>query len=338
MSQAKHPSRIVWAVDALTEDKPLFQKTVKALQAWARETRVEIEPVYVLSPDQMYVPQDLFGSIQQQVEESTFDRLKKLLGKVKIPGLKEARVLTSPNYSLRSAVHELVTHAKRSRADMIVASTLSKKGMTRFLFGSFAESLVLQSEIPVFLVSPKTEPVKSFRRIFFPTDLTPKSMEVFESVLALAEQHQARITVFHKIEYLTDVSAEVFASKVYEQYLAADLARRGVELDKLAERARARGLHVNIVTDEKVASIVDAIQRAAKREKADLIALASQTGPVVTALLGSVTRQLIRVSQFPVWVVHPTDGAETINPHRPNASVPNDATAPSATRAARLSK
>jgi nucleotide-binding universal stress UspA family protein len=219
-----------------------------------------------------------------------------------------------------------VEHAKKANAEMIVASTQSKKGVTRFLFGSFAETLVLQSEIPVLLVSPKTAPARKFRHIFFPTDLTDKSRQVFEGAIALAIAHKAKLTLFHKVEYLNEYSVAAFVPPINQEYLRSDLQRRKAELTGLAEQARARGVKVDIVLDSKVRSIVDSIVSAAKRGKADLIAMASQTGPVATALLGSVTRQLLRSATCPVWVVHPSGPGEiNVNRdvHRPNEYIPN---------------
>jgi len=315
MKPTKIPQQIVWAVDAAMEDKALFQKTVKALQAWSKDAPVVIEPVYILSPDQVRLPEGMFGEVHDDLQTIQRKNLDKLLSKVKLPGLQPLSVVVSPNYSLRSAVHELILHARETKATLIAASTLSKKGVSRFLFGSFAETLVLQSEIPVFLVSPKTEPVKAIRHILFPTDLSEKSREVFNRVVAIAAEHRARLTVFHKVEYMNAFATPAFEPRIYQQCLDQDLARRRTELAKLAELARARKVPVDVVTDTRGTSTVGAIVAAARKRKVDLIALASQTGPVTTALLGSVTRQLLRTSTTPVWVVHP-DARGEINPNR----------------------
>jgi nucleotide-binding universal stress UspA family protein len=288
---------------------------VKVLQAWAKEAPVTIEPLYILSPDQVQLPTAFFGEVHDDLMTSGREKLTKALSKLKLPGLQPVSVVVSPNYSLRSAVHTLINHARRTQATLIVASTMSKKGVPRFLFGSFAETLVLMSDIPVLLVSPKTQPARAVRHILFPTDLSPKSNEVFETVLSLAAEHRSKLTLFHKVEYLTDFSSPAFAPETYQKFFDEDLLRRQRELSQLADTARARGLKVDIVMNKRGTSIVEAIVSAVRKQKSDLVALASQTGPVTTALLGSVTRQLVRTCPSPVWVVHP-DKAGEVNPNR----------------------
>ena len=322
MKLTRTPQRIIWAVDADMEDKALFQKTVKTIRAWTRDSSVTIAPVYVLSPDQVCLPTEFFGEMHDELKTTGRGKLEKALEKISLPGLEPTTVIVSPNYSLRSAVHELVSHARNEGATLIVASTLSKKGVTRFLFGSFAETLVLQSDIPVLLISPKTQPVSKVSHILFPTDLSDKAREVFHTVLSLAADQKAKLTLFHKVEYLNSFSSPAFTPEIYHKCLDQDLERRRVGLAKLAQLASGRGVAVDIVTNTSGSSIVESIVKTARRMKVDLIALASQTGPVTTALLGSVTRQLVRRSSAPVWVVHPAAPGE-VNPNRMETLVKN---------------
>lgn len=81
----------------------------------------------------------------------------------------------------------LLNYAHESNADLIAVSTLSRKGATRFLFGSFAETLVLQSDIPVLILSPKTQFAGPLSEILFPTDLGETSKETLERVAEMAK-------------------------------------------------------------------------------------------------------------------------------------------------------
>ena len=45
----------------------------------------------------------------------------------------------------------LLAHAKRTRADLIVAGAHAKTGLSKFLFGSTATGLIDQAEVPLFL-------------------------------------------------------------------------------------------------------------------------------------------------------------------------------------------
>src|SRR5262249_7246233 len=151
---------------------------------------------------QIKVTLDMFSAVSADLRETAAKRLDALMGSVKIPGLLEPTFLTTSSVSLRAAIQELLKYARQIGAELIAVGTSSKKGATRFLFGSFAETLVLQSEIPVFLVSPKMKAVSSFKHIFFPHDGSDKAREAFDRVLVVAKEHKSRITIFHRVEYI----------------------------------------------------------------------------------------------------------------------------------------
>lgn len=311
------PKRILWAVDALATDKALQDKTVKILRAWAKGSGAVIEPVFILSPDQLYVPPDMLSTLATDLKETAKKNLDAIAKRAKLPGLLAPTLLAADNFSLRNAVDHLVAYARQTGAELIVVSSSSKKGATRFLFGSFAETLILHSEIPVFLVTPKTIATSTFKHIFFPTDLSERSRDVFRTVTALAKAHRSKITLFHKIEYLNQYTlATLESTPLYQGYMKDDIIRRRHLIEAMAEDARAHGVKTDVVLDKKLDTVSESIFRAARRAKADLIAMASQTGPVVTALLGSVTRQTLRAAPCPVWVVHPMDTRErsTVRP------------------------
>jgi nucleotide-binding universal stress UspA family protein len=80
------------------------------------------------------------------------------------------------------------------------------------------------------------------------------------------------------------------------------------DLDRLAERLRAGRLQVQtqVVVGEAAASIVD----AARREKIDLIAVATHgRGGLTRFVLGSVADKIVRNTFIPVLVYRPPAGA-----------------------------
>lgn len=300
-------TKILWAVDPFAEDKELHGNCVKALKAWVKGNEEPIRPVYVMSPDQMRIPAEVFANLRHKAEESGQKKMEALLKSAKIASLEKPTFLASFNYSLQSAVHVLLDYAKSEKADLIAVSTQSRKGVTRFLFGSFAETLALQSEIPLLLVSPKMGPVKELKTVFYATDLSDKSQETFEEVLKLAEKHQMRLVLYNKIEYYTQyTSSTIGNSLVYSDYLKENIAERNKHIQEMAEQARGLGIKTEIIIDQnpKTLSTPTAILKAAKKVKASLIAIGAKTGPVQTALLGSVTRQVLRESHVPLWVLH----------------------------------
>ena len=87
---------------------------------------------------------------------------------------------------------------KKTKADAIAVSTHSKEGMDHFLLGSFAETLIHHSTIPVIAVNPRTKPHASCKNILFPTDLSAESRKAFLKMIPLAKSWEAKVTVFFK--------------------------------------------------------------------------------------------------------------------------------------------
>jgi nucleotide-binding universal stress UspA family protein len=83
---------------------------------------------------------------------------------------------------------------------------------------------------------------------------------------------------------------------------------------KLGQAWEAWGVHhgakTEFVLDESIGpplgTIAERISDLASKIQADAIALASRTGPIASSLIGSTTRQVVRISPCPVWVLHYT--------------------------------
>ncbi len=314
MKSISTAKRVIWAVDAFTEDRRLHQKAISVLKAWSKQSELVIEPVFVMSPDQIFAPPEVFAHISEGFQGEARMRLKGLMKKAGLAGLLEPTFLESNTFSLRMAVQTLLDYARQTKAEFILASTQSKKGVTRFLFGSFAESLVLQSEIPVFLVSPKTVP-SALKHVLFASDFSDKSKEAFKEIAREAKERNFKITVYNKVEYLTDYSmAYITASSVYQKIVDQDLLKRKAQANDLVEWAKGQGVEAEVFVDDKSkeVNVAAAILKATSKVKADTIAIASQSGRVASAILGSVTRQVVRSAKHPVWVVHPQNIEQAI--------------------------
>ncbi len=316
-------NKVIWAVDAFTDDLSLHKKAASVLKAWTKGAGVSIEPVYILSPDQLGVPPEAFVHLAPEGQIEAKKRLTKLMKTSGLTNLLEPKFISSKNFSLRMAVDALLDYARSTNATFILASTQSRKGVSRFLFGSFAESLVLQSEIPVFLVSPKTQP-SALKHVFFSTDLSEKSKEAFEEIVREAKERQFKITVYNNVEYFTDYSVTpVMSSNVYKELMAQDLLKRKAQTNDLVEYAKSQGVTATAKVDNqaKEPNVAAAILKAATKAKADTIAMASQSGRVASALLGSVTRQVLRGAKHPVWVIHPRAREEQMPSKKPALSM-----------------
>lgn len=266
-----HPlSRLVWAIDPFSEDEALQNSTVKFLKALSQRGKTTVDPVSIVEGD---------------LQAPALEKLTKFLKRTKLPKQSDVEVLVQSDKSLTKAVLRLVAYAKQIGANGIVVSTQANKGTTRFLLGSFAETLILESDVPTIAISPKAKIASRPKEIFFPTDFSERSKEMFSEVLKLALSVGAKVVVFHREE--TPLDAEGRA----EPFVAL---------------AAAAKVPLQAVISGKGSSTARAILDVAKSRGSDLIAMVSHGAPApARVVVGSTTRQVLRAAGAPVWIIHP---------------------------------
>ncbi len=299
-----HPTEhILWAMDPFAEKK-LQLKTLDAIQCFTKNAKTIIEPVTVLSPDQLRLPIQAFRTESENFRLHAEDNLKKWLKQVKIPGLKPFTLLVSEKYSLRSSTDLLLTYAKDSGASLIALSTHARKGVARIIAGSFAETLLLHSSTPLLVVNPLVQATK-VTQILFPTDMSEASEKAFAQVIEIAKQLKATINLYHKVEYVIPDTYSVFTHhQAYEDYLEKDLESREKQLEGWIARAKKSQVKAEVIFDKKPSFVTQGILGAVRKTKSQMIALCSHTGMMGNVMLGSVTRQILREAKCPVWTVH----------------------------------
>ena len=161
--------------------------------------------------------------------------------------------------------------------------------------GSFAESLTLESEIPLFIVNPRTAPTKHYEEVVFPTDLSEESFRGFQEVMRVTRQIGAKITLYHKVQFFGEM-VEGFNG------LGQEIENREAKLLTWSERAKSSGVGCEIFIDKKPGGLVESILEYAAGARSELIAMVAESGELETKLLGSVTRQVIRHADCPVLV------------------------------------
>lgn len=323
MKKLASERRVLWAVDPIAEDGKLQHKMFKALTQIVPKQNVVIEPVTVTSPS-VQVPNASFAAFMVEQKNAA----EKLLNKW-IKSLKDKRVI-SPTFlpcdglTTGAMVRELLDYARTVKADFIAVGTHGRKGVQRFFIGSFAETLLLHSEIPVVLVNPSVTSAKPIKHILFATDFSAASSDAFDRVIGLAATLKAKVTLYSKIEYFVPQTAELMKVSHYQDFLENDKQSRKKKGDRWCARAEAQGVDATLFLDEQTTFIPEGILYTAKKKKADLVAMASSSGFWATNLVGSVVRKLVRLSPLPVWVIHParsqkTSKQEPLAAHRPRS-------------------
>lgn len=300
---------IVWAVDPFEQSGVPARRTAEEIRDAIRNRPARIFPVYVRHRSWFELPEMTQAQVQSLTEVETANarsRLAKRVGKLAAKQTWEpAIVVDARDGSIRAQVEALLSVARLEGADLVVTPTHAKRGLDRWLLGSFAETLISRSDIPVLAVNPSaTKRRGKHRRILFATDLSAESAAAFAKLIPYALESGAEIRLFHRFSFdsVPEPGAAYSLVSLFERVTGELLRQKRATLDKWVEKAAAKGVKAKVVVDVDSAATVPAILKHA--ERCDLIALAAQSGPVAAAVAGSTTRKVLRQAKCPVWTFH----------------------------------
>jgi len=307
MDETKIWKKILWAVDPFSEEKTLQASAALAIQTLIKSEETPIEPIYILNQSPLGIPITLSPEIVAQTCTSAQDELDEIVSSVQLKNLQPLKVLVNPYKNQKELAEELISYAKQTEADLIVASTHGKSGIKRWFTGSFVENLMLYSDVPLFTVNPFWKPETQFKHIVFPTDFSEESVSAFNQVMHLAHTLNLDIVVFHQILNLINpyVEAPFPAYSIYKETLEEELAEKQKKANRLADVARERGIRAKAYINYHLKnSVAESILNYA-RKKHCIVAMTANSGKLSASLLGSTTRKVVRGSIYPVWVIHP---------------------------------
>jgi nucleotide-binding universal stress UspA family protein len=229
--------------------------------------------------------------------------------RLELTDLLPAKVIECVNArSIRERVDSLLKYAHDSNADLIVTSTRAKTGVSRWLMGSFAETLALKSNIPMLFVNPSLDPIKqpiSLDQILYPTDFSDESIQAFRTLLPIVKALGSKIEIFHQFRYAPSPGLDFAA--LAGAYIPHDDAKLEIEtlrarVELWVDEARKHGVTAHFkISSNPLESVTHALLEES-RKLHGAIAMAAMSNPIEVQLLGSITRQIIRTSTLPVWV------------------------------------
>jgi nucleotide-binding universal stress UspA family protein len=233
------------------------------------------------------------------------DRLNSFLERNETTGLLPPRFLSAEGTPLRKSTDALVDYIKASGTDLVVLSTHARKGMPRLFLGSFAETLMLYSPVPILVVNPQVRAATSIDQFLFPTDFSDESREVYLRTLDLAKVFGARVILMHQVEYLYPDLLYPFVIPPVEPGSVAEVERAQENLGKEWVRlAQEQGADIEFRLIPHGRDLGAELEKVS-RYYSTVIAMASRSGELSSALLGSRTRRIVREGHSPVLVFHP---------------------------------
>jgi nucleotide-binding universal stress UspA family protein len=301
--------KVLWAIDAADPYPATMRRIAETLRRFENTSTLEIHPVFVLSPEQLELSQ-YFAGEPVDLEDGASMALEYQVRASGISGLRKPLTLIQPLLSLKRCVQKLVTHANQGEFDFIVVGTHGKTGFERMVTGSFTEELLFQSHTPVLTVGPRTETrADSEKRILIPTDLTDLDSPFFPEVFQLTKNLAAKATILHAIQRPLEslLQSGLYLLSGVSVPVPLYLRNEKMKQEPVVERIRALAVNSGIDCEGEVdhlcASVVESILNHAREKKVTLIAMAAQSAPFVSALLGSITRKIVRDAPCPVWVM-----------------------------------
>lgn len=292
----KHISKIVWAVDVF-ESPELHENAVQLLKALAGATKARIHPVYVLGAP--YAAHDGTSEIEKTHEASVARRLQELADGCGIDGMAERKILINRKWTTGESVRKLIAFAQEQNADLIVAATHARTGLSRLFVGSFAETLALHTTVPVMTVNPHNKPRSSVKKILLPTTFQKRFKDGFVQAAQFAKAAGGELTLYYKEPALPSA----FAAPGMTEMLAAEAEARKRVAAEWKSWATLNEVPLTLIIDERPGHPVSAIEEMATRENFDLVVMVSQADPVSAVIIGSTARQVMRQAPCPVWMI-----------------------------------
>ena len=225
-----------------------------------------------------------------------------------------AKVLVEKSSSRRNAVNALIQYSKKIGSQAIVVSSHGRSGVGRLVFGSFAESLLAISPVPVVFLCEygmnlrSEAPLKLHHRILFPTDLSETSKKALHLFLEQTQGYSGEIILYHAVSppgAIADTGMVGIPIYIPENYWLDQRQWIERETAALMKSVTSRGFKGRVVIHDGAFSAATAIQDFAETVGVDLVAMASSSHGLSGAVVGSVAKEIFRTRKWPVWVCGP---------------------------------
>ena len=284
-----------------TDFSPCSEAALEAVSSLA--TRVGAKRIHVVTVVQVaaWVTPPLIASAD--LTDAALDEARRRLEdlELNVPGVRITREVR-----LGSAPRELADAADEQSADLVVASTHGRTGLTRAVLGSVTASLVRVSRVPVLVVPSEGWTPFAYHRVLAAVDLSPVSRPVLEQATRLARTaSEGRIRVLSLFEHPLLGSSD---DELLPHYASpAEIEALGVQHRKEVERLVASAETGPIPVDIEVMSKAPpfrVILDVAEMTDTDLIVVGtSGRNAWHRMIVGSTATRVLAAAGRPVMVV-----------------------------------
>ncbi len=294
---------IWWAVDPFHDDNFFHEHAINVLIPFARALATVIHPVIFI--DQYRAAESEADATLESLKATAEKRLEVVLKKAP-RNLFASRVFLSHEpgdaATLRDQVGAISAEALKHSALFVALNSHAHRGFKRLYMGSFAETFMLHSNVSMLIINPSCVVSFKLRHAVFPTDFSSESIKACTKFQAMCLKLKTSLSIVHKLPWWLSASVSNPQLKADAESQKQESARA---LEKLETKANGLGLKaegVLLTNNAKSESPAASILKFSRDKHADLIAIAAQSGPVMTTLLGATSRSVVREAHCPVLV------------------------------------
>jgi nucleotide-binding universal stress UspA family protein len=278
----------------------------------AELTVLHVVPIRPASPVLPYIEPQTLGPFEMTAAEH--ERIVRELREFLAVDATSGVTVTFEATEAPDVHEEILVHADRLPADLIVLGTHGRSGFERLMLGSVTERVLRKARRPVLTVpavSPDADATRqgAFDRILCAVDFSDCSMAALGYAASLAEESRARLLALHVIELAPPAYDPLVGPPIdlpgYRQ--ACETAGRERLKNVIPTAMRnstgiAAGIEELVVCGKPHREIL----RIAEERRSDLIVLGVHGRNVVDRLLfGSTVEPVVRQAHCPVLTVRP---------------------------------
>lgn len=299
---------MIWAIDPF-ESKHLgdglVSSAVDVVRCFQAKRNTLVQPVHVLGPSELILtaaeapgPNTGLGHYESGARRA----LDSFIQQTGLCNIARPVILHQTTPSIARSTDAIIRFASEANADLILVSSHGRTGIDRLLLGSFAETLLFRSHVPVMVVGPKMHKRFELNRLLFPTDFGDRSDLIFRKAVYAARDFGVKMTIFHVIPKPVE---PLFIWIPVQEFLDQALFRAQRHGEAWARWATHQGVACEAVVEIGQTSLAETILNTSKTRKMDWICMGAQNTGWSARLLGSVTRHVLRGAHCPVWVLRP---------------------------------
>lgn len=302
--------KILWAMNPMDEDRNVFNRATEMIKAIQKKHQVQVIPVYVMTPE-----------IVNWAGQIPIKELKKFTGDVSLKMEKELKTLKGIHSSLPEilyntdtsttrSIKKLLGFAKAHSVDAILTVSHSRSEFANMFLGSFTESLLMKSKIPLIVVPNNTKKITNINKIVFPVDLVHSETAHFKNIAKFSKMMRAKLNLVHKLPNPVDPVLQHSSYMLgggwisVGEFFKLDVQQRKERLAKLKNKIQKNTDSVSAKILEGPGSISGEVKSYMDKNKIPMLAINTSAKNRASYIIGSVARSVIKESDRPVLVMH----------------------------------